>query len=161
MSTAGVRTARYRPQLEQSDGGHERNQGQHQIDRGLGEGPQRDQQRFECRDAQALAYFTRRVGAEAARPLQVGSPYDYARQMKAYIPARIPDPRDSGYEEALIHWIERFVRETHGKAFVLFTNARLMHDIAERMTGFFEELGLECFVQGSGMPRSLAVTPGP
>ena len=44
---------------------------------------------------------------------------------------------------------------THGKAFVLFTNFKLMLEVGERMEPFFDKLGLECFVQGTGTPRSL------
>ena len=44
---------------------------------------------------------------------------------------------------------------THGKAFVLFTNFKLMQQVGERMQPFFDELGLDCFVQGTGTPRSL------
>ncbi len=38
----------------------------------------------------------------------------------------MPDPREAGYRDALIHWIGHFVTQTHGKAFVLFTNYKLM-----------------------------------
>ena len=44
---------------------------------------------------------------------------------------------------------------THGKAFVLFTNFRLMKQVAEQMEGVFDQLGLVCFVQGTGTPRTL------
>jgi ATP-dependent DNA helicase DinG len=54
----------------------------------------------------------------------------------------------------LIHWIEHFVRMTHGKAFVLFTNSKLMQEVAEAMEAFFRELGVRCLVQGKGVPRS-------
>ncbi|MBI4325659.1 MAG: ATP-dependent DNA helicase, partial [Chloroflexi bacterium] len=80
---------------------------------------------------------------------------DYERQMKLFVVGKMPDPRDAGYEEALIHWIEHFVRKTHGKAFVLFTNAKLMQAVGERMEPFFEGLGLECYVQNRGTPRTL------
>jgi ATP-dependent DNA helicase DinG len=86
--------------------------------------------------------------------LQVGSPFDYEEQMKLYVASKMPDPRDTGYKEALIQWIEHFLRLTHGKAFVLFTNFKLMQEVAERMQPFFDELGLASFVQGTGMPRS-------
>ncbi|HEY1788419.1 MAG TPA: DEAD/DEAH box helicase, partial [Verrucomicrobiae bacterium] len=33
----------------------------------------------------SLAYFTRRVGAESAAQLQVGTPFDYERQMKLFV----------------------------------------------------------------------------
>jgi len=102
-----------------------------------------------------LDYFARRVGAEAAMLLQVGSPFDYERQMKLYVVNKMPDPREAGYRDALVHWIEHFVQMTHGKAFVLFTNFRLMLDIGQQMAPFFDRLGIACFVQGTGTPRSL------
>jgi ATP-dependent DNA helicase DinG len=101
-----------------------------------------------------LNYFARRVGCEAATQLQVGTPFDYARQMKLFTVKKMPDPREAGYADALIHWIEHFVRQTHGKAFVLFTSYKLMQEVADRMQPFFHELGLELFVQGTGTPRS-------
>ena len=106
------------------------------------------------RDA-GLNYFAHRVGAEAARLLQVGTPFDYERQMKLYVVGKMPDPRGEGYRDALIHWIEHFVKLTHGKAFVLFTNFKLMQEVAELMQPFFDKLRIACFVQGTGTPRSV------
>ena len=105
--------------------------------------------------ASGLAYFVHRIGAESAAQLQVGTPFDYEQQMKLFVPRKMPDPREEGYREALIHWIEHFVRMTHGKAFVLFTNFKLMQEVGEWMQPFFDELGVACFVQGTGTPRSL------
>ncbi|MBM3822324.1 MAG: ATP-dependent DNA helicase [Verrucomicrobia bacterium] len=101
-----------------------------------------------------LAYFTGRVGAEKIRALQVGSPFDYKHQMRVYVVNRMPDPRDAEYTKSLTHWIEHFVRKTHGKAFVLFTSFKLMHEVAGRLDRFFAELGVNVFVQGMGTPRS-------
>jgi len=75
--------------------------------------------------------------------------------MKLYVVRKMPDPREHGYRDALIHWIEHFVRETHGKAFVLFTNFKLMLETAELMAPVFDRLGVACLVQGTGTPRSL------
>jgi len=102
-----------------------------------------------------LSYFARRVGGEQAEKLQAGSPFDYERQMKLYIVSKMPEPTQEGYRDALVQWIEHFISQTHGKAFVLFTNIRLMHELAERMEPFFERLGIECFVQATGTPRSV------
>jgi ATP-dependent DNA helicase DinG len=102
-----------------------------------------------------LLYFARQVGGEESVLLQAGSPFDYERQMKMFVAGKMPDPRDAQYQESLIHWIEHFIRMTHGKAFVLFTNFKLMLEVSARMEAFFDELGLECFVQGTGTPRSL------
>ena len=102
----------------------------------------------------ALRYFAERVGAESARQLQVGTPFDYERQMKLFVASKMPDPREAGYAGALEHWIAHFVKQTHGKAFVLFTSYKLMQEVAERMEPFFNQLGVACLVQGKGTPRS-------
>ncbi len=101
-----------------------------------------------------LRYFIKRVGAESAIQLQVGTPFDYEHQMKLFVARKMPDPRESGYRDALVHWIEHFIRVTHGKAFVLFTSYKLMQEVSELMQPFFDELGIACFVQGTGTPRS-------
>jgi ATP-dependent DNA helicase DinG len=105
-------------------------------------------------DMTGLNYFIRRVGAEKAIQLQVGTPFDYEQQMRLYVANKMPDPREAGYADALKRWIEHFVQQTHGKAFVLFTSYRLMQELAERMQPFFDKLGVACFVQGTGTPRS-------
>lgn len=103
---------------------------------------------------QPLNYFARRVGCEVATKLQVGTPFDYEQQMKLLVVKKMPDPRDAGYADALQQWIEHFIRQTHGKAFVLFTSYKLMQELGERMQPFFDQLGLALFVQGTGTPRS-------
>jgi ATP-dependent DNA helicase DinG len=117
--------------------------------------PRRARAGAAARDNVGLNYFLKRVGAEEAQRLQVGTPFDYERQMKLFVVGKMPDPRAEGYRDALIHWIEHFVKLTHGKAFVLFTNFKLMQETAELMQPFFDQLGIACFVQGTGTPRSL------
>jgi ATP-dependent DNA helicase DinG len=102
-----------------------------------------------------LNYVAKRVGGELAAKLQVGSPFDYERQMTIFVAAKMPDPREAAYEDALVHWIGHFIEQTKGKAFVLFTNTRLMQQIASKMGTFWDRQGLECYVQGTGMPRSV------
>jgi ATP-dependent DNA helicase DinG len=102
----------------------------------------------------SLGYFVKRVGAESATKLQAGTPFDYERQMKLFVASKMPDPREAGYTDALEHWIAHFVKQTHGKAFVLFTNYKLMRELGERMEPFFNKLRVACFVQGTGTPRT-------
>lgn len=106
------------------------------------------------RRSDPLGYFVRRVGAESAQQLQVGTPFDYEQQMRLFVASKMPDPRDAGYADALEQWIEHFIRQTHGKAFVLFTSYKLMLEMGERMQPFFDALKLTCHVQGTGTPRS-------
>jgi ATP-dependent DNA helicase DinG len=102
-----------------------------------------------------LAYFRRRIGADEAEPVLLGSPFDFQKQMKMFIVRKMPDPRDAGYEEALEHWIAHFVEKTEGRAFVLFTNYRGMQLVADRMRDFFAQQKMNLLVQGGGAPRGL------
>jgi len=100
-----------------------------------------------------LLYFRERVGAEEAEAVQIGSPFDYARQMKMYVVKKMPDPRAEDYEAELEKWIRHFTTETQGHAFVLFTNARLMRSLAAKMESFFADKGWPLLVQGADRSR--------
>jgi len=101
-----------------------------------------------------LAYFRERIGATEAEPLQLGSPFDFQKQMKIFLVRKMPDPRDSGYTKELERWIAHFVEKTEGCAFVLFTSYRDMQQVAGEMGKFFAEDRMSLFVQGGGAPRS-------
>ncbi|MEO5753818.1 MAG: helicase C-terminal domain-containing protein [Chthoniobacterales bacterium] len=101
-----------------------------------------------------LLYFRRRIGADESEPLQLGSPFDFEEQMKLFVVRKMPDPRDANYGAALAEWVARFVEESEGRAFVLFTSYRTMQQLAEQMGDFFAKQNLNLFVQGKGAPRS-------
>ena len=104
--------------------------------------------------SEALEYFRNRVGAREVDALQIGSPFDYQRQMKLYVVRKIPDPREAeAYELALAVWIEHFIGETQGRAFVLFTSYKTLQALASRMRERLDELDYKLLVQGEGMPR--------
>lgn len=102
----------------------------------------------------ALDYFRGRIGADTCETVRVGSPFDYARQMRVLIPERMPDPTDTAaYEAAAATAILFFVRRTRGAAFVLFTNAATMRRVAGASRAAIGEAGLRLLVQGEGMAR--------
>src|SRR5256886_1462938 len=101
-----------------------------------------------------LAYFRMRIGGDDAEPLQLGSPFDFQKQMKMFIVKKMPDPRDTGYQKELERWIAHFVEKTDGCAFVLFTSYRDMQQVAGEMQKFFVEKKMNLLVQGGGAPRS-------
>ncbi len=103
--------------------------------------------------SEALRYFRDRVGAHEVEALQVGSPFDYERQMRIYITKKMPDPRDAGYEKALAEKIEHFVEMTKGRAFVLFTSHKTMQALASEMRERLDDLDYKLLVQGEGLPR--------
>jgi ATP-dependent DNA helicase DinG len=100
-----------------------------------------------------LAYFRERIGATEAEPLQLGSPFNFQKQMKLFVVRKMPDPRDGDYQKNLEHWIAHFVEETDGRAFVLFTSYRDMQQVAGQMQSFFASKKMNLLLQGGGMPR--------
>ena len=103
--------------------------------------------------SEALHYFRQRVGAEEVEARQIGSPFDYERQMRLYITKKMPDPRDASYEAALAERIVHFVELTKGRAFVLFTSYKTMSALASELRERLDELDYKLLVQGEGMPR--------
>ena len=100
-----------------------------------------------------LAYFRNRIGAFDAKALQIGSPFDYQHQMRLYVVRKMPDPRDSDYENALENWITYFLAKTRGSAFVLFTSYKTMSGMTQRLSAALER-DYTFMVQGSQEPRS-------
>ena len=100
-----------------------------------------------------LGYFRKRVGAEHARALMIGSPFDYKSQMKVLIYKSMPDPNTPKYDEAMAKAIMDAVTRSDGRAFVLFTSYKTMRDAAERCGKFFKQKGWRLLMQGEGMPR--------
>lgn len=100
-----------------------------------------------------LHYFRKRVGAENALAVKIGSPFNYKEQMQIYVIKSMPEPSHKDYETALVHWIGRVLKYTEGKAFVLFTSYRLMRSVASAMEDFFYDHDWRLLLQGDGMPR--------
>lgn len=103
--------------------------------------------------SEALDYFRNRVGADEVDALQIGSPFDFQRQMRLYITRKMPDPREARYEEALAGQILHFVSMTQGRAFVLFTSYKTMTALASAMREQLDDLDYKLLVQGEGLPR--------
>lgn len=102
-----------------------------------------------------MQYFKRRVGAERAKELVVGSPFDLARQMETYVASGMSEPRDPRYSQELVQWVCAFLEYCQGQAFVLFTSYRDMMMVADEAKKVCMKNGWECFVQGSGSSRQM------
>jgi len=99
-----------------------------------------------------LAYFRTRVGAERARAVRIGSPFDFERQMTLHIVKNMPDPKSPNYVRELTHWVKHFTEASKGHAFVLFTSYQTMRDVAEACEEFYMDKDWPFFVQGGGKP---------
>lgn len=102
-------------------------------------------------------WFRRRVGAMAAATECIGSPFDYKKQMRVHLVRSLPAPGERGYEEAIARWTRRFLLESDGRAFVLFTSYRLLRQTAEALRETCAAQDWKLLVQGEGMPRNRMV----
>jgi len=97
-------------------------------------------------------YFKERLGLyPELEGAVLDSPFDYARQTLLYIPRAIPEPGRPDYPAAMIEEIERLLRCSRGRAFVLFTSYRHLKLAEARL---FNRLDWPCLVQGQA-PKSV------
>lgn len=100
-----------------------------------------------------LQYFQQRVGAFKSQLLQVGSPFDYARQMRMQVFRRMPEPDDKNYTTACIEAVAALVRRTAGRSFVLFTSAMLLNRVADGVAEKLVPRGYTILRQGASLSR--------
>jgi len=83
----------------------------------------------------------------------LGSPFDFARQMKVLIPSAMPEPNEPEYTAAAARAVVHLAVRNGGGTLVLCTNARFLRELAEATRPELERAGLLLLVQGAGLPR--------
>ena len=102
----------------------------------------------------AFAFIKKRLGLDSGDTLQLGSPFDYQTQATLYVENDLPDPSDAvRFLPAACEKILKYVDQTNGGAFVLFTSHKMLTDAANLLKHRIDERGLPLLVQGYGMPR--------
>lgn len=101
----------------------------------------------------SLKWFRGRVGAEEVEARSIGSPFDYRRQMRIKLWKSMPEPNAPEYAKSMIAAIGEAVGMSEGRAFVLFTNYRMMREAASELRDGLDGNGWRLLVQGEGMPR--------
>jgi ATP-dependent DNA helicase DinG len=107
----------------------------------------------------AFGFAKTRLGLTSCTSLQLGSPFDYPRQVTIHIPRNLPDPSEfsAEFERAAIQAIPHYLDKTQGKAFVLFTSYRMLQEAAKLLAPWFAERNIALYTQGDGLPRSKMV----
>lgn len=78
-----------------------------------------------------FSHFANSVGLENYHSDVWQSPFDYQKQSLLYLPEGLPEPADFAYTGALIEKIMPVLRASGGRAFLLFTSYRAMHEAAD------------------------------
>ena len=104
--------------------------------------------------ADDFSHIIGRLGCDGAQTLALGSPFDYASQMRVMIDRTMPPPEAPNSTRELIPRILRNIDETGGGAFVLFTSFRILREVAERCAPILRAQGYPVFIHGEDGERS-------
>ncbi len=80
-------------------------------------------------------FFAGRIGLSDFDALHLDSPFDYEKQVTLYIEKSLPEPNEPDFLADAAEAIKKYLRQTAGRAFVLFTSYQMLEDMATRLTG--------------------------
>ncbi|MBN2003395.1 MAG: DEAD/DEAH box helicase [Anaerolineae bacterium] len=106
------------------------------------------------RVAESFDYMRERLGAESARELAVGSPFDYHSAALLYITTDVPEPRDTGHQQVMNQTLLDLFKATQGRALALFTSYSQLKSAVDAITGPLAREGISVYAQGSGSSRA-------
>lgn len=100
-------------------------------------------------------FFRNRVGMTKGDTLAVGSPFDYENQSRLIIVSNIANPSDERelHERQCMEAIQKYVKQTDGHAFVLFTSYEFLRRAERELTPWLSEHDYGLFSQAGGTPR--------
>ncbi len=101
-------------------------------------------------------FFRQRIGLVKTNTLLLDSPFDYSEQAELVTLRGVPDPGNQReeYQRASVELIQRFVRESDGRAFVLFTSYDMMRRVGSAISPWLRANNLNLLSQSDGTPRS-------
>lgn len=100
----------------------------------------------------SFEHFRGRLGLDEAQELLLGSPFDYEHNALLYLPPDMPDINSAGYTAAVVRMAEPVIRQSGGRAFLLFTSHRALQQAADIVR---EQWPFPVLVQGEAPRRSL------
>jgi len=95
-------------------------------------------------------YIRQRLGIDHAKERALPPEFDYPSQALLYLPKKMPDVRDAGFQAAAANEIVQLLEHSRGRAFCLFTSYSQMNDLFERVR---TRVSFPLLLQGTA-PRS-------
>ncbi len=99
-----------------------------------------------------FSHFRSQLGLENTRELQVDSPFDYRHNALLYLPEQLPEPQHRDYTGSIIKSLLPVLEASKGRAFLLFTSYRALHEAARLLEG---QINFPILVQGQMPKREL------
>ncbi len=99
-------------------------------------------------------FLASRIGLGEHTALMLGSPFDYAKQVKLYIETGMPEPNSVNFVKLAVEKLKKYLEMTGGKAFVLFTSYQMLRKTADLMSHWMAEHDMTLLQQGSNFDRT-------
>lgn len=96
--------------------------------------------------ASSFDCFCKPLGLGSAQTLLLPSPFNFQDQALLYMPRGLPDPKDSGYYEALLDRTLPVINACGGRCFFLFTSHKALKLVAQMLSN---TLDYPLLIQGS------------
>ena len=106
-------------------------------------------------DKEGFDFFASQIGLDDFRALKLGSPFNYQKQVTVYIEKDLPDPNEQAFLEPAAKAVKKYVLQTAGRAFVLFTSYKMLDTLAQTLTDWLIDNGIELLQQGAGIDRTV------
>ena len=106
-------------------------------------------------DRSGFEFLTGRIGLDDFDAVKLGSPFDYEKQVTIYIEKDLPNPNESDFIKAAAKRIKKYILQTKGRAFILFTSYEMLEKLAEELYDWLGENDIELLQQGTGIDRTV------
>jgi ATP-dependent DNA helicase DinG len=99
-------------------------------------------------------FFARRIGLDDFDAMKLGSPFDYQKQVTVYVEKDLPEPNDKAFVAAAAEKVKKYVTETAGRAFVLFTSYAMLEEMSRQLHDWMAANNMTLLKQDSDADRS-------
>jgi len=100
-------------------------------------------------------FFAGRLGLEDFDAVKLDSPFDYEKQVTIYIEKDLPEPNEKSFVTKASEAVKKYILQTAGRAFVLFTSYSLLNTMAQESSNWLAENKIELLQQGAGFARTV------
>jgi ATP-dependent DNA helicase DinG len=108
-------------------------------------------------DNNGFAFFAGRIGLSDFDALHLDSPFDYERQVTLYLEKSLPEPNQPDFLADAAEVLKKYLRQTAGRAFVLFTSYQMLENMAARLADWLAENRFGLLQQGAQLDRSAMI----
>ncbi len=92
-------------------------------------------------------FFAERIGLTKFDSAKLGSPFDYKNLVTIYIEKNLPDPNAPDFIEKAGDAVKKYLLQTHGRAFLLFTSYAFLEQMAGLLADWLQQNNIELLTQ--------------